>query len=184
VTKEKSFITLTPDLFYRCQLRQRPATATATQRSTNTASTTATQRSTNTASTTATQRSTNTASTAAAAGAPTHFYSSDRRRRTAVADSDAISAAEAAAGGRTDDLHAAAGWQPRQGCSAASADPTTATTRSPTAKAQTGSCAGPNVVKLFTAVMEKHALKNVNKCLNTNIYSYLETSGGRSSNPY
>jgi hypothetical protein len=32
--------------------------------------------------------------------------------------------------------------------------------------------------------MEKHALKNVNKCLNTNIYSYLETSGGRSSNPY
>jgi len=26
--------------------------------------------------------------------------------------------------------------------------------------------------------------KNVNNCLNTNIYSYLETSGGQSSNPY
>jgi hypothetical protein len=26
--------------------------------------------------------------------------------------------------------------------------------------------------------------KNVNNCLNTNIYSYLETSGGKSSNPY
>jgi hypothetical protein len=26
--------------------------------------------------------------------------------------------------------------------------------------------------------------KNVNDCLNTNIYSYLETSGGQSSNPY
>ena len=32
--------------------------------------------------------------------------------------------------------------------------------------------------------MEQHALKNVNNCLNTNIYSYLETSGGQSSNPY
>jgi hypothetical protein len=30
--------------------------------------------------------------------------------------------------------------------------------------------------------MEQHALKNVNNCLNTNIYSYLETSGGQSSN--
>jgi hypothetical protein len=30
--------------------------------------------------------------------------------------------------------------------------------------------------------MEKHILKNVNNCLNTNIYSYLETSGGQSSN--
>ncbi len=28
------------------------------------------------------------------------------------------------------------------------------------------------------------ALKNVNNCLNTNIYSYLETSGGQSSNLY
>jgi hypothetical protein len=30
--------------------------------------------------------------------------------------------------------------------------------------------------------MEQHAFKNVNNCLNTNIYSYLETSGGQSSN--
>jgi hypothetical protein len=29
---------------------------------------------------------------------------------------------------------------------------------------------------------EQHALKNVNNCLNTNIYSYLETSGGHKSN--
>jgi hypothetical protein len=29
--------------------------------------------------------------------------------------------------------------------------------------------------------MGQHALKNVNNCLNTNIYSYLETSGGQSS---
>ncbi len=28
------------------------------------------------------------------------------------------------------------------------------------------------------------ALKNVNNSLNTNFYSYLETSGGQSSNPY
>ncbi len=32
--------------------------------------------------------------------------------------------------------------------------------------------------------MEECALKNVNSCLNTNIYSYLETSGGQSSNLY
>ncbi len=32
--------------------------------------------------------------------------------------------------------------------------------------------------------MEQHTLNNVNNCLNTNIYSYLETSGGQSSNPY
>ncbi len=32
--------------------------------------------------------------------------------------------------------------------------------------------------------MEQHTLKNVNNFLNTNIYSYLETSGGQSSNPY
>ncbi len=31
--------------------------------------------------------------------------------------------------------------------------------------------------------MEQHALKNVNNCLNTNIYSNLETSGGQSFNP-
>jgi len=32
--------------------------------------------------------------------------------------------------------------------------------------------------------MEQCTLKNVNNCLNTDIYSYLETSGGQSSNPY
>jgi hypothetical protein len=29
---------------------------------------------------------------------------------------------------------------------------------------------------------EQHNLENVNNCLNTNIYSYLETSGGQTSN--
>jgi hypothetical protein len=33
-------------------------------------------------------------------------------------------------------------------------------------------------------VMEQRALQNVNNCLNTNIYSDLETSGGQSSNLY
>ncbi len=32
--------------------------------------------------------------------------------------------------------------------------------------------------------MEQHAFKNVNNCLNTNIYSYLQTSGVQSSNLY
>jgi hypothetical protein len=32
--------------------------------------------------------------------------------------------------------------------------------------------------------MEPHALKNLNNCLNTNLYSYLETFGGQSSNLY
>ena len=32
--------------------------------------------------------------------------------------------------------------------------------------------------------MERHVLKNVNNCLNTNIYSHLEISGGQSSNLY
>jgi len=32
--------------------------------------------------------------------------------------------------------------------------------------------------------IKQHTLNNVNNCLNTNIYSYLETSGGQSSNPY
>ncbi len=32
--------------------------------------------------------------------------------------------------------------------------------------------------------MEQRTLKNVNICLNTNIYSYLETSGGQISNLY
>ncbi len=34
------------------------------------------------------------------------------------------------------------------------------------------------------SIMEQHTFKNVNSCLNTNIYSYLETSGGPSYNPY
>jgi hypothetical protein len=34
------------------------------------------------------------------------------------------------------------------------------------------------------ATMEQRALKNVNNYLNTNIYSYLETSGGQCSNLY
>jgi hypothetical protein len=32
--------------------------------------------------------------------------------------------------------------------------------------------------------MEQYTLKNVNNCSHTNIYSYLETSGGQSSNLY
>ncbi len=36
------------------------------------------------------------------------------------------------------------------------------------------------VVKVGTP-MEQHALKNVNNCLNTNIYSYLGASGSQSS---
>ncbi len=32
--------------------------------------------------------------------------------------------------------------------------------------------------------MEQCTLKNVNNYLNTNIYSYLETSGDQSNNPY
>ena len=34
------------------------------------------------------------------------------------------------------------------------------------------------------ALMEQHTLKNVNNYLNTNIYSYLETSGGQNYNQY
>jgi hypothetical protein len=33
-------------------------------------------------------------------------------------------------------------------------------------------------------IKEQNALKNVNNHLNTNIYSYLETSGGQSFNLY
>jgi len=33
-------------------------------------------------------------------------------------------------------------------------------------------------------IMEQRAFKYVNDCLNTNIYSYLETSGGQSSNAH
>ncbi len=32
--------------------------------------------------------------------------------------------------------------------------------------------------------MEQRALKNVNYCLNANIYTYFETSGGQKSNLY
>jgi len=32
--------------------------------------------------------------------------------------------------------------------------------------------------------MEQRTLKDVNNCLNTNIYSHLETSGGKSYNLY
>ncbi len=43
------------------------------------------------------------------------------------------------------------------------------------------------IIKLWVkhiSIMEEHTLKNVNNCLNTNIYSYLETSVGQSSNIY
>jgi hypothetical protein len=33
-------------------------------------------------------------------------------------------------------------------------------------------------------IMEQRVLKIVNNCFNTNIYSYLETSGGQSYNLY
>ncbi len=36
--------------------------------------------------------------------------------------------------------------------------------------------------KYKTESMEQQALKNINNCLNINIYSCLETSGGQSSN--
>jgi hypothetical protein len=35
---------------------------------------------------------------------------------------------------------------------------------------------------IFSHNGEYYAFKNVNNCLNTNIYSYLDTSGGQSSN--
>jgi hypothetical protein len=46
--------------------------------------------------------------------------------------------------------------------------------------------AAASVVKLFWTqfIMEQCALINVNNCLYTNIYSYRETSGGISYNPY
>ena len=43
---------------------------------------------------------------------------------------------------------------------------------------------GVQVNEQMYGSMEQHASKNVNNCLNTNIYSYLETSGGQSSNAY
>jgi len=36
----------------------------------------------------------------------------------------------------------------------------------------------------FGFSIEQNALKDVNNCLNTNIYSYLEISGGQISKPY
>jgi len=45
----------------------------------------------------------------------------------------------------------------------------------------------PNLIfagKAEANPMEQRALKNVNNCLKTNIYSYLETSGGQSYNLY
>ena len=39
-------------------------------------------------------------------------------------------------------------------------------------------------MRLNKIEMEQHTFKNVNNCLNTNIYSYLGTSGGQSSNLY
>jgi hypothetical protein len=38
-------------------------------------------------------------------------------------------------------------------------------------------------LKVFSC-NKQHALKKVNNGWNTNVYSYLETSGGQSSNPY
>jgi hypothetical protein len=40
----------------------------------------------------------------------------------------------------------------------------------------------PFVSQLNIKLMEQRAFKNVNNCLNTNIYSALETSGGKSFN--
>jgi hypothetical protein len=37
---------------------------------------------------------------------------------------------------------------------------------------------------MLSYAVEQHVNKNVNNCLNTNIYSYLETSGVESSNLY
>jgi hypothetical protein len=39
-------------------------------------------------------------------------------------------------------------------------------------------------LELGNPSMEQRTLQNVNHCLNTNIYSYLETSCGQSSNLY
>jgi hypothetical protein len=44
-------------------------------------------------------------------------------------------------------------------------------------------CFAENSVILLN-LMGQHALKNVNSCWNTTIYSYLETSGSQISNPF
>ncbi len=42
-----------------------------------------------------------------------------------------------------------------------------------------------SIMPALTFLMEQYgSLKNVNNCLNTNIRSYLETSGGQNSNLY
>ncbi len=41
-----------------------------------------------------------------------------------------------------------------------------------------------NSIELYSTVMEQHALEIVNNGLNSNMYSYLVTSGGQSSNLY
>jgi hypothetical protein len=43
---------------------------------------------------------------------------------------------------------------------------------------------GDALTLMTQSIMEQHTFKNVNNCLNTNIYSYLGTSGSQSSNPY
>jgi hypothetical protein len=45
------------------------------------------------------------------------------------------------------------------------------------------SCIAP-ILEVYKFIMEQCTLKNVSNGLNTNIYSYLETSGGQSYNPY
>jgi hypothetical protein len=40
------------------------------------------------------------------------------------------------------------------------------------------------IVASYGQAMEQRTLKSINNCLNANIYSYIETSGGQSSNPY
>ncbi len=42
----------------------------------------------------------------------------------------------------------------------------------------------PGTKILLVVPKEQHTFKNVSNCLNATIYSYLETSGGQSSNPH
>ncbi len=39
-------------------------------------------------------------------------------------------------------------------------------------------------ILIMMRLMEQHALNNINNCLDTNIYSYSETSGGQSYDVY
>ena len=44
---------------------------------------------------------------------------------------------------------------------------------------------GEKHTRLFgPIIIDEDKMEHVNNCLNSNIYSYLETSGGQSSNPY